>query len=76
MEDNFVSLQNGNRDHYTSVHKDDDDDDGKWKGQVNQKANPTADIHACGVLTCKRTDMHSYTINGSLTNIFMLHRYY
>ena len=46
MEDNLVSLQNENQDHNTSVHKDDDDDDddGKWKGQVKQKANPTADI--------------------------------
>ena len=27
----FVSLQNENEDHNTSVHKD-DDEDGKWKG--------------------------------------------
>ena len=82
MEDNFVSIQNKNQDHTnTSVHKDDIMmmmmmESGKDKLSERQTQQL---IFSCGVLTCiliKRTDLHSYTINSSLTNIFVLHRYY
>ena len=74
-----MSIQNEDHDHTnTSVHKN-DNADGKQKGQVISKRQTGRLIFSCGVLTCiliKNTDMHSYTINGSRTNIFMQHRYY
>ena len=74
-----MSIQNENQDHTnTSVHMD-DNADGKQKGQVISKRQTKKLIFSCGVLSrilIKKTDMHSYTINGSGTSIFMLHRYY
>ena len=60
----FVSLQNEN------------EESGKEKCSKRQTQQL---VFPWGVLTCiliKRTDEHSYTKNGSLTNIFMLHKYY
>ena len=78
MKDNFVSMQNEDQDHTnTSVHKD-DNSDGKQKDRLSKRQTKKL-IFSCGVLTCiliKKTDVHSYTINGSWTNIFMQHRYY
>ena len=72
----FVSLQNENEDHNTTVHKDDDDGGGgggggKWKGKVKQMANPTAGIPMwCPDLHLDQEDrqalIHKKWLSGSI----------
>ena len=82
MEDKFVSIENEDQDHAnTSLRTRMIMLMESRKDRLSKRQTEKL-IFSCGVLTCifiKKTDMHSYTINGSRTTylcIFVQERYY